>query len=69
MKVVLVMQSDADLLQIAFTLSPTGGLASLLHCWEQQCDQNCDNRNNNEQLDECESLSFHVRIPSGGHPI
>ena len=55
--IVVVVQRDANLLQVAFALSPPRGFASLLHCGKQQRDQNCDDRDYNQQFDQCECSS------------
>jgi hypothetical protein len=65
-EVVVVVQCDSNLLEIAFALSTPRSLASLLHRWQQQRNQDCDNGNDNEQLNQRKPLSFHVWIPSGG---
>ncbi len=55
--VMVVVQREAKLLEVASALSSTGSLTSLLHSREQQCDQDGDNRDDHQQFDECERFS------------
>ncbi len=54
--IVVVMKSQTNLLEIVFALRPASGLASLLNCWQQQGNQNCDDRNDDQQLNQREPL-------------
>ena len=56
MSVVIVVHRNADLLQVVATLGPASSLTSLLHSWEQQCDQNGNNRNYNQKLNQRKAL-------------
>ncbi len=55
--VVVVVQSDAELLQVVLTLRPPGGFPGLLNSRQQQSDENGDDRNDNEQFDQRKSVS------------
>lgn len=46
----VVVRRQRQLLQVIFTLRPTCRLTSLLHGREQQCDENCDDCDNHQQL-------------------
>ena len=53
--VVVVVERQADLFEIVLTLCPPGRLTSLLDRWQEKCDEDCDDRDHNQQLNECES--------------
>jgi hypothetical protein len=69
MRVVVVVQGQADLLQVILALRAARRFAGLLHGRQQQCNQNGDNRNDDQQLNQCESatatnVSRHKILPS-----
>jgi hypothetical protein len=57
------MQREPELLQIIFALCSASGLASLLHRWQQQRNQDCDDRNDDQKFNErkCSSASCGFR--------
>jgi hypothetical protein len=52
---VVVLQSQANLLQIVLALRSLSGLADLLDRWQQQPDENRDNRDYHQELDQRKS--------------
>ena len=52
---VVVVQRQADLLQVVDALGAAGGLAGRLHGGQQQADQDPDDRDDHQQLDQRES--------------
>ena len=52
--VVVVVQGQAELLQVVDALAPPGGLAGGLHGGQQQGDQDGDDGDDDQQLDERE---------------
>ena len=54
MGVVIVVQSDTNLLQIVLALCSASCLTSLLNSRQQLCDQDRDDRDHNQQLDQGE---------------
>ena len=60
----IVVQGNAQLLQIVFALTSSSRLACLLHCGKQQGDQNGDNCDHDQQFDQRESCPlFHAGFP------
>ncbi len=58
---VIVVQGQSDLLEVVFALRPASRLASRLHGWHKQRDENGDDGDDHQQLNQCESLSaFHA---------
>src|SRR5437762_3323790 len=55
--IVIVVQADAELLEVVAALRPPGRLASGLHRRQEQGDQNADDGNDDEQLDEREAAA------------
>src|SRR5205814_414608 len=53
--VVVVVQGQADLLQVVLALGPHGGVADLLDGRQEQADQDGDDRDDDEQLDQREA--------------
>ena len=53
----VAVQGEPDLLEVAGAADAVGGLADLLDGGQEQADQHGDNRDDDEQLDECESGS------------
>ena len=53
-RVVIIVESLTQLLQMIATLRPTCGFSSLLHGGQQQRNQNRDNGNNDEQFNQGE---------------
>lgn len=53
----IVVQSEADLLQIVGALHPVGCFPYLLDGWEEQADQDGDNRDNDQQFDQGKATS------------
>ena len=54
MNIVVVVQSDSNLLQMVSALRPASGFPSLLHGGKQQRHQNSNDGDHNEQLDQGE---------------
>ena len=50
--VVVIVQPEAELLEVVGALGPGGGLADLLHRRQQQADQDRNDRDDDEQLDQ-----------------
>jgi hypothetical protein len=48
---------QANLLEVVGTGHPVGGLAHLLHSWQEQADQDGDDGDDYQQLDEREAAS------------
>jgi hypothetical protein len=60
------MERVPDLFQVVRALDATRGLASGLHCREQQGDEDGDDRDDYEELDEREAASLaHGVVPIG----
>ena len=55
---VVVVQGDADLLQVVRALDAPGGLAGRLDGGQQQGDQHGDDRDHDQQLDQCEGSTM-----------
>jgi hypothetical protein len=53
--VVVIMQSNADLLEIVTATHAIGGLSYSLDGWKQKCHQQAYNSNHHKQLDERKS--------------
>jgi hypothetical protein len=51
-RIVVVVQGEAELVQVVLALRPAGGLARLLNRRQQQRDQDGDDRNHHQQLDQ-----------------
>jgi hypothetical protein len=51
-RVVILMQGQAKLLEMVFALRRAGGFAGHLHCWQEKRDQHADDRNHDEELDK-----------------
>jgi hypothetical protein len=51
----VVVQAQADLLEVVGALHPVGGRPHFLHRRQQQGDQDTDNGNDDEELDEGEA--------------
>lgn len=56
-RVVVVVQRNADLLEMALALRPSGGLARLLHGWKQQRNQDAEDGDHRQQLDQCKTAA------------
>ena len=54
-RIVIIVQSQPDLLEVVLANRQVGGGAHLLHGREQQADQNGDNSDYDEQFDECKA--------------
>jgi hypothetical protein len=52
----IIVERETELFQVVFALNATSRLAGLLYRRKQQGDQNRNNRNDNQQFDECESV-------------
>jgi len=50
----VIVQAEAELLEVIGALHPVGGLADLLDRGQQQPDQDGDDSDDNEQLDQRE---------------
>ena len=57
MDVVVVVQGDAELLQVVDALGATGGLAGRLDGGQEQGDQDGDDRDHHQQLDQREAAN------------
>ena len=53
----VVVQAESDLLEVVEALHPGGSGPDLLDGREEQADQDCDDRNDDQQLDEREGGS------------
>jgi len=51
-RIVVVVQGNAELPHVVLALRAACGLAGLLHGREQQCDEDRDDRNHDQQLDQ-----------------
>ena len=49
----VVVERQAQLLQVVLALCATCSLAGLLNCWQQECDQNCNDGDHHQQFDQC----------------
>jgi len=68
--VVIVMQRQADLLEVVRTSRPARRFPRRLHRREQQCGQNADNRDHHQQLDQRERRPrAAVRVESPRIPV
>ena len=54
----VLLHGKANLLKIVPTLGTSGSLACHLNGGQQECDKDCDDRNDDEQLDQCEPRAF-----------
>jgi hypothetical protein len=54
-RVVKMVGSQADLLEVVEALDPVGGLADLLHLRQQETDQNGDDGDDDQHLDQREA--------------
>lgn len=57
MCIVIIVQCQPNLLEIILARRTPGGLSCLLNGRQQQSDQDCDNRNDDQLLDESKSAS------------
>ena len=64
--IVVVVQRQADLLQVVGALHPIGGLAHLLHRRQQHADQDADDGDDHQQLDQGKSPTL-PRFPRIRH--
>ena len=75
-RVVVVVDGQADLLEVVRALHPVGGLADLLDRGQQQADQDGDDGDHHQQLDQREADSkfpglvrgmrmFRITTPAG----
>src|SRR5262249_9219164 len=55
--VVVIVQSQADLLEVVGRLHASGGLTDLLDCWQQQSNEDGNDGNYDQQLDEREGTT------------
>src|SRR6185369_8472932 len=53
-RVVIVVQSETEVMQVVFALRPPGRLAGLLHCREQERNQNRNDGDDDEEFDQRE---------------
>src|SRR5262249_37801427 len=63
--VVVVVTGEPDLFQVVLAPGTAGGLAHLLHGWQEQADEYGDDGDDDEQLDQGEApaLTAHERPP------
>ena len=54
----IVLQCQSQLTNVASALHPTRSFARSLYRWQQQANQNTDDRNDHQQLNQCETLAF-----------
>ena len=57
MAALVVMQAQAELLEVVDALGPTGGLAGGLDGGEEQADEDGDDGDDDQQLDEREAAT------------
>ena len=57
--VAIVLDGEAQLLQVVHALRPAGGLAGRLDGGEEQCDQHGDDGDDHQQLDESKATALH----------
>ena len=55
--IMVIVQCNPNLLKIAFALDPSSRLARLLNRGQQQCDQDRDDRDDDKQFDQRETLN------------
>jgi hypothetical protein len=56
----VIVQSDADLLEMIAALHAAGGFAGRLDGGEKQRHENPDDGNDHQKFHECKSVSFHT---------
>ena len=56
----VIVQCQADLLEIIGAAAAPGRLAGGLHGRKQECDQDGDDRDDDQQLDQCEAARLLV---------
>ena len=61
--VVVVVQTQPDLLHVVGAFHPVRGLPDLLHGGQKQANQDCDNGNDDEQFDQRKRRSVRVVVP------
>ena len=62
-RVVIVLQRQANLLEMVAALHAAGGLAGGLHGGQQQRDQHADDGDHHQQLDKSETTFSHTPAP------
>jgi hypothetical protein len=55
---VVILQGDADLVQVVSALGAGGGLADFLHGGQQQANQDRNDRDHHQQLDQREAATL-----------
>lgn len=69
MAIVIVVKCNTDLLEITLALRPTSSFTGLLNSGQQEGHKNCNDGDNDEQLDQCETgpqrvyARPHVELP------
>jgi hypothetical protein len=63
---VVILERQADLLEIVRALHPPRRLACLLHCRQQQGDQHANNGNHHQQLHQRKTPDT-SHMPNGRH--
>ena len=58
MSVVVIVETEHELLDFIGTRHPPCGFAGSLNGREQECDQNTNDRNDNKKFDKGESANF-----------
>src|SRR4051812_19525916 len=58
----IILQSEADLLQMIAALHSSSGFAGRLNRRQQQRDEHADDGNHHQQLDESKTALPHVRL-------
>jgi hypothetical protein len=63
LRAVVVMNGEADLLEVIGTFDATGGGPNLLHCGDDQGDENRNDADDDEEFNQGESAAGHDLIP------
>jgi hypothetical protein len=65
--IVVIVNAQTDLLQIAFAAHAAGRFAGLLHCRQQERDEDADDRNHHQQLDQCKARAQRASTNAARH--
>jgi hypothetical protein len=63
MNIVVIVKCQRNLFDIVLALSPTGRFTGLLHCREQQRNENRNDRDHNQQLNQSKTSTLHDKPP------
>jgi hypothetical protein len=58
-----IVKSDSELFHVVAAARAASRFAGLLHGWQQQGDQDCDDRNHDQQFDQRETTPGRARRP------